>query len=268
MLRIYKFIFIVFLLFTVSLFSNTNRLRVSIDNKYIQTYKNKQGRWILNQGYTSAKKLMALALEYQTNVEEIKKLNPNLNKRSIFVPFGEDYLQNLLKQGYGRQIFDIDPRKLLWPVEKPDFTSRFGRRFGQDHTGLDMAVPIGTPVVAAHDGIVKKTGWMGGYGLTIIIQHYDGRETLYAHLSEILLEENEEVSMGQIIGLSGNTGRSTGPHLHFEVRFENIALNPEDFLPESFFRNDIILRESIDGVAIQETVPEIVGTSSNFSIKL
>jgi len=268
MTRIYKFIFFIFLLLAVSLFSNTNRLRVSIDNKYIQTYKNKQGRWVLNQGYSYPKKLMELALEYQTTAEEVKKINNNLNKRYIFVPFGEQYFQNLLRQGYGRRIFDIDPRKLLWPVEKPDFTSRFGRRFGQDHTGLDMAVAIGTPVVAAHDGIVKKTGWMGGYGLAIVIQHYDGRETLYAHLSEILLEENEEVSIGQIIGLSGSTGRSTGPHLHFEVRFENIALNPEDFLPESFFRNDVIIRESLDGVAIQETVPEIEGTSSNFNIKL
>ncbi|GIX40862.1 MAG: peptidase M23 [Leptospiraceae bacterium] len=270
-LKILLFIGITLLIFGINLkmFSNANRIRVAIDNKYIQTYRNKQGKWILNKGYYIKRDLTELALEYQVSPEEIEEINNhNLRKRYIFVPYGEEYLEKLLKQGYGRRLFDIDPRKYLWPVEKPDFTSRFGKRFNEVHTGLDMAVPIGTPVVAAQDGIVKKTGWMGGYGKAIIIQHFDGRETLYGHLSEILIEENEEVLMGQIIAFSGNTGRSTGPHLHFEVRFENITLNPEDFLPESFFRSDVIIRESDKGIAIQETLPDIERASSNIILKL
>jgi len=266
---LYNFLIAIFILININIFSNTNRIRVAIDNKYIQTYRNQEGKWILNKGYHNPKKLMELAIEYQTTVEEIKKINDNnLKKTYLFVPYGKEYLIQLLKQGYGRRIYDIDPRKLLWPVEKPDFTSRFGRRYNEMHTGLDMAVPIGTPVVAAHDGIVKKVGWMGGYGKTIIIQHNDGRETLYGHLSEILIEENEEVQIGQIIAFSGSTGRSTGPHLHFEVRFENLTLNPEDFLPESYFRTDVIIRESHDGIIVQETLPEIERASSNTIIKL
>ncbi len=276
-MKIYKnfkiyIIFTIFIFLTIVLnlkiFSNAIRIRVTIDNKYIQTYRNHPGKWLLNKNYSNPKKLEELALEYNTSVEKIKEINYDLKKSYIFVPFGEDYLSKLLKQGYGRRIFDIDPRKFLWPVENIDFTSRFGNRYNELHTGLDMAVPVGTPVVASQDGIIKKVGYMGGYGLAVIIDHHNGMETLYGHLSEILLNEGEEVFMGQIIALSGNTGRSTGPHLHFEVRYQNTTFNPEDFLPESFFRSDIIIKEAEEGVMYLETNPDIERTSSNIIIKL
>lgn len=257
--HIYKILIIIFLLtitFNLYIYSNSKYIRITIDNKHIQSYRNEFGIWILNNGYNNPKRLIELAQEYETTTEKIKKINDNnLQKKYLFIPYGESYLTQLLKQGAGRRIFEIEPKKLLWPVDKIDFTSRYGQRFNQLHTGLDMAVPVGTPVVAAEDGIIKKTGWMGGYGYTVIIQHYDGKETLYAHLSAILLEENEPVKMGQIIALSGNTGRSTGPHLHFEVRYENITLNPEDFLPESYFRSDIIIKEGHDGIIVQQSIP-------------
>ncbi|MCS7205468.1 MAG: M23 family metallopeptidase [Leptospiraceae bacterium] len=265
----YLFFFFLFLFLMESSISHTKLIRVAIDNKYIQTYRNTQGKWVLNQGYQNPKKLQELANEYQTTVQAIRSLNEDLTKKYIFVPYGDDYLKELLRQGFGRRIFNIDPRSFLWPVENPDFTSRYGRRFNELHQGLDMAVPIGTPVVAARDGIVKKTGWMGGYGYTIVLHHHqDGKETLYAHLSEILVFENEEIQIGQIIGFSGSTGRSTGPHLHFEVIFQDIKLNPEDFLPESFFRTDVIIKESVDGVIIQETVPNIEGSPSHVQLSL
>lgn len=259
----YKLILVIFTFFSIYVYPYSKYIRITIDNKYIQTYQNEYGRWILNTGYNHPKRLSELAKEYHTTPQKIKKINnENLLKKYIFVPYGESYLIELLKQGFGRRIFELQPKKLLWPVDKIDFTSRYGQRYNELHTGLDMAVPVGTPVVAADDGIVKKTGWMGGYGYAIIIQHYDGKETLYGHLSEILLEENESVKMGQIIAFSGNTGRSTGPHLHFEVRYENIPLNPEDFLPESFFRTDIIIKEGHEGIIVQHTIPDIEPSSS------
>ncbi len=270
----YKIIFaisLIFFTFVINLYiySNSKYIRITIDNKYIQSYKNELGKWVINVGYNNQKKLKELAQEYGTTPEKIIKINNNnLLKKYIFVPYGETYLIQLLKQGYGRRIFELEPKKLLWPVDKIDFTSRYGQRYNELHTGLDMAVPVGTPVVAAEDGIIKKTGWLGGYGYTVIIQHYDGKETLYGHLSEILLEENEPVKMGQIIALSGNTGRSTGPHLHFEVRYENVPLNPEDFLPEGFFRSDIILIEGHNGVIVRQTIPDIEHSSSNIFERL
>lgn len=271
MKNLYKIVIIIILIISLMSYQYTNSkyIRITIDNKYIQTYRNEYGKWILNNGYNNPRKLLELAQEYDTTPDKIRKINnDNLSKKYIFVPYGESYLVHLLKQGSGRRIFEIGTRKLLWPVDKIDFTSRYGQRFNQMHTGLDMAVPVGTPVVAAEDGIIKKTGWLGGYGNTVIIQHYDGKETLYAHLSDIFLEENESVNMGQIIALSGNTGRSTGPHLHFEVRYENITLNPEDFLPESFFRTDIIIKEGHDGIIVQQTIPDIEQSSSNIIERL
>ncbi|MFN3604230.1 MAG: M23 family metallopeptidase [Leptonema sp. (in: bacteria)] len=233
--------------------SNTSRLRVFLDNKYIQTYRNTTGRWILNDG----KNLKALAKEYETTEKEILEINDNnIKKRFLFVPFGENFKNNLLKQDLGRRILEVEANKLLWPLENLFLTSRYGKRFDKLHTGVDFATPIGTPVLAVQNGFVKKSGWMGEYGYAVIIQHPDGKDTWYAHLSEIFLLEGENVEIGQIIGLSGSTGRSTGPHLHFEVRYENIPLNPEDFLPDAYFRNDIIIKEGSDGIVIFNHFPE------------
>lgn len=94
------------------------------------------------------------------------------------------------------------------------------------HPGLDIAEPIGTPVRAAGDGIVESAGKRGGKGRTVILDHGQEIKTHYAHLSEILVKEGERVRKGQQIALVGNTGRSTGPHLHYEVRVKGIAIDP------------------------------------------
>ncbi|NER37100.1 MAG: M23 family metallopeptidase [Oscillatoria sp. SIO1A7] len=89
----------------------------------------------------------------------------------------------------------------------------------QFHKGVDIGAPMGTPVLAAFGGKVAIADWLGGYGLTIVLLHDEGQEeTLYAHLSEVLVKEGEIIQQGQAIGLVGSTGYSTGPHLHFEVR--------------------------------------------------
>lgn len=115
------------------------------------------------------------------------------------------------------------------PVKEYILTSNFGARWGTNHNGVDLAVETGTPVKAARDGVVTQTGWNGGYGISIYVEHPDGEETRYAHLSEDCVEIGQQVTQGEVIGYSGNTGRSTGPHLHFEIRIDGEAVNPLNY---------------------------------------
>ena len=103
---------------------------------------------------------------------------------------------------------------------------RGGRRSGHYHAGVDIAAPVGTQIVAPIDGTVEFVGRKGGYGLTLIIDHGDGVATLYGHNSDILVEEGQKVKKGQSISKVGSTGRSSGPHLHYEVRMEGYPVNP------------------------------------------
>jgi len=101
------------------------------------------------------------------------------------------------------------------------------------HKGIDFKAPAGTPVKAGGEGIVKTVNLhKGGYGIHVVIDHGDGFETLYAHLSEALVKEGQEVAPGQLIGKVGNTGASTGPHLHYEVRENGIPKDPIAFLAD------------------------------------
>jgi murein DD-endopeptidase MepM/ murein hydrolase activator NlpD len=106
------------------------------------------------------------------------------------------------------------------------FTSGFGTRWGRMHNGTDFAAPIGTPVYAPADGVVIHAGWSSGYGRLIKIQHEFGVETRYAHLSRMNVQKGQRVSRGDRIGDIGNSGRSTGPHLHYEVRVGGRPINP------------------------------------------
>ncbi len=116
----------------------------------------------------------------------------------------------------------------LWPTAVRRLTQYFGWR----HTGLDIAGPAGTPIYAARDGVVIKSqcGWNGGYGCYIIIDHGNGVNTLYGHNSRLYVSAGESVAQGQTIALMGSTGRSTGPHLHFEVRVGGVRKNPLQYV--------------------------------------
>lgn len=108
-----------------------------------------------------------------------------------------------------------------------EVTSNFGWRGGRIHAGIDIDLETGDPVYAAFDGIVRHAGWNRGYGYFVIISHFNGLETLYGHLSSIKTSVLQPVKYGQLIGLGGNTGRSRGSHLHFEIRYFGKALNPK-----------------------------------------
>ncbi len=125
----------------------------------------------------------------------------------------------------------IDVAKFHMPTDPTRVTSPYGyrRRFRRMHRGIDLKVQVGDTIYATFDGrvrIVKNQGRRKGYGLYVVIRHNNQLETVYGHLSRFLVEENQDVKAGDPIGLGGNTGRSTGPHLHFETRYMGYAINP------------------------------------------
>ena len=122
------------------------------------------------------------------------------------------------------------PPTYVKPISGGRFTSGFKRRWGRMHKGVDWACPIGTAVMASCGGTVVQAGWFSGYGNCITIRHPDGKQTRYGHLSKILVSSGQKVTQGQKIALSGNTGRSTGPHVHFEIMINGSQVNPLPYL--------------------------------------
>lgn len=123
--------------------------------------------------------------------------------------------------------FRIDLRHFCMPTSSRVLTSNFGARWGRQHKGLDIKVYIGDTIRAAFSGKVRIVRYeAAGYGKYVVIRHNNGLETIYGHMSKQLVSEDEEVRAGDPIGLGGNTGRSTGSHLHFETRLCGVALNP------------------------------------------
>lgn len=128
------------------------------------------------------------------------------------------------------------PPTYIKPISGGRQSSGFGRRkaptrgASSNHKGIDWATPVGTAVMASSAGTVTKAGWGRGYGYVVYINHSDGRQTRYGHLSKVLVSPGQTVSQGQKIALSGNTGVSTGPHLHFEILINGTQVNPLNYL--------------------------------------
>jgi murein DD-endopeptidase MepM/ murein hydrolase activator NlpD len=128
---------------------------------------------------------------------------------------------------------------------KAKLTSRYGMRRGRQHQGVDIPLKTGDPVYATFDGKVRFSGTSGGYGNLIVIRHHNGLETYYAHLSARNVEAGDWVVAGQEIGKGGSTGRSSGPHLHFEVRYRGQSFDPErliDFSTGHLRREELLLK--------------------------
>ena len=167
------------------------------------------------------KSVDSLALQKQIRAEQSEypalSLYPNWNNQYV--------------HAYGNAIipetYTIDLTGFHMPTPSTKITSPFGSRWRRMHNGLDLKVNIGDTIVAAFDGKVRIVKYeRRGYGKYVVIRHDNGLETVYGHLSKQLVEENQLVKAGEVIGLGGNTGRSTGSHLHFETRFLGIAINP------------------------------------------
>lgn len=122
------------------------------------------------------------------------------------------------------------------PLDDARLSSGYGTRIHpvlggrRGHTGVDLAAPTGTPVYATADGLVSRANWFSSYGNFISIEHGADLQTRFAHLSEIVVKAGEKVKKGELIGYVGSTGRSTGPHLHYEVRVDGVAVDPSPYM--------------------------------------
>lgn len=123
----------------------------------------------------------------------------------------------------------------LFPLHEISVSSGFGNRWGRQHKGIDLAADEGTPILASDNGIVSFCGPCDGYGNLIILDHQNGYTTYYAHCSALYAIVGSTPKKGETIGAVGSTGNSTGPHLHFEIRKDGEAQNPQDFFPASLF---------------------------------
>jgi murein DD-endopeptidase MepM/ murein hydrolase activator NlpD len=188
-----------------------------------------------------------------TSVNRLKEADRLLAGQTLYIPIGDPPAvaeaessstssDRTLRLGVQRHPERHSPpwgrgrHGFIWPAEGT-LTSTFGARgramgggSARWHAGIDIAVPVGTPIRAAQEGIVVFAGYNGAYGRAIKLEHQSGYSTLYAHTSRNLVHVGQSVTIGQVIGLSGNTGRSTGPHLHFEVHKDGWPVDPLEYL--------------------------------------
>lgn len=193
----------------------------------------KSGYYVqLKKGETIEK----LAKENKISLSQLKLHNKGKNFSTgewVFIPTNQGIVPQLAKKYSLFSSYTAAYLKgsLLWPV--PSYTivsSDFGEREGRPHQGIDVPAPPGTEIVAAEEGEVIISGSEEkGYGNLVMIAHAGNIYTLYAHNRKNLVRKGEKVSRGQVIAEVGNTGRSTGPHLHFEIREDNIAVNPTQY---------------------------------------
>lgn len=174
--------------------------------------------------------------------------SPDLVAEAPLVPtFNEtlaeyNYLRSTHVASRSRNIFarsvDMNIMPAAWPI-MGRLMGGFGNRMdpfsgeGAMHTGVDISAPMGTPVKATADGIVIHANWNAGYGRCVIVDHGNGYQTWYAHLSSISVVDGQEIRQGEVVGAVGMSGRSTGPHLHYEVRMNSTPINPYRFLAKT-----------------------------------
>jgi len=193
---------------------------------YIQYKKNTiekqaQEKEKVNQALEARRK------DYEKKIEELEQISNEIEK----------HIQKLVAERAAKGIVvKGGTGKFIWPLQGR-ITSRYGNRRSpfsrrmQFHTGLDIANSYGTPIKAADGGEVIFSGWWGGYGKAVIIDHGKGFSTVYAHMSRIYVQKEQQMDKGQVIGLVGSTGYSTGPHLHFEIRRNGATHDPLKWLP-------------------------------------
>lgn len=179
--------------------------------------------------------------------ERVTRQEPSAGRRKVAATIsyknGQEIDREILKEEvYAEAVPKIVergtkiPPTYIKPISGGRLSSGFGARSAPtrgastNHKGVDWATPIGTTVVASNAGTVVHAGWASGYGYAVYINHADGRQTRYGHLSKVLVKVGQTVSQGERIALSGNTGRSTGPHVHFEIRINGNAVNPLKYL--------------------------------------
>ncbi len=189
----------------------------------------RSGKYVKMQGT-----LADLAREYGVSESDIRQANPGVHLtrgKIVFVPQPIGFVPAI--QGYRSASIKKTSSDYIWPLPGVyKISSNYGKRHGRHHDGIDIAAPTGTPIVAVNHGEVIFSGNMRGYGQVTILAHGDQIFTVYAHASRLLVKKGQKVKKGQVIAKVGSTGRSTGPHLHFEVRRNNQHLNPLSYIPQ------------------------------------
>jgi murein DD-endopeptidase MepM/ murein hydrolase activator NlpD len=192
----------------------------------------KSGRYVYIESPAHVKKV---ARDNGVSLDEIKHANPNktlLGNEWLFIP-SKVGIKYFLRDTYVIEDYSSLGRgRFIWPV--PQFykvSSHFGQRGRKHHDGIDIPAPQGTSILSVDHGVVVYAdNGIRGYGNMIVIAHQDEIYTVYAHNKKHFVEKGDEVKKGQLIAQVGNTGRSTGPHLHFEIRVKNKVRNPAQYL--------------------------------------
>jgi murein DD-endopeptidase MepM/ murein hydrolase activator NlpD len=154
------------------------------------------------------------------------------NGKWVFVSQKTGFMHGFSNPRVDNGTFDYrNSGTFIWPVPSTKrISSYFGSRRGRHHDGIDIPAKSGTSIIASADGKVMHSGWMRGYGRVVIVKHPGGHHTVYAHNSKNIVKKGHKVSQGQVIAKVGSSGRSSGPHLHFEIRKKNKVSNPERYL--------------------------------------
>jgi len=228
--------------------ANYNSLREEVDSlrvKYqeLQRVTNQKNEQLATLEVFASEVSVAYGLkrspETSTDIANTTVLTPSFRESLSEYNFLKSASISNLYRNYPKQ-WQTNVRPSLWPVEGK-LMSSFGARTdpfsgeGAIHTGVDLQAPRGTPVRSAADGIVVHAEWMSGYGRLVILDHGNGLQTYYGHLSRFLVIPGQEVRRGQVIAQSGASGRVTSPHLHYEVRMGGTPVNPYPFLAKSAF---------------------------------
>ena len=203
--------------------ANSNRIQVGQELKVLTV------RGVLHT-VSVGESLWEIAQRYKISMDEIVTAN-SISNPSRIQPATQIVIPGAT-QIRPRDVLVVNgqlQRAFAWPL-RGRLSSPFGPRWGTMHNGIDLAVPTGTPVKAASEGRVTFSGYNGGYGYLVIIDHGNGVETRYAHHSRNIVQVGQRVDRGQTIAYSGNTGNSTGPHLHFEIRHRGAPVDPQRFL--------------------------------------
>ena len=182
--------------------------------------------------------IKTVARRYGVTVDELKALNPDKNfsgREWVFVPSKVGFAYFLNDTYVVEDYSSLGTGRFMWPV--PNFykvSSHFGPRGRRHHDGIDIPAPKGTPIVAVDSGKVIYSGnGIRGYGNLIVLGHGEEVFTVYAHAQKRIVSKGDTVKKGETIALVGNTGRSSGPHLHFEIRVKNKVRNPGRYLSQA-----------------------------------
>lgn len=188
---------------------------------------------------SESKTVEQLAQEHGVDAIQITQANPGKTFQSgdiIFIPMNV----GIYSKGFnskGRKIANDFNNNFIWPIpDSSRITSGFGyrgKRKIKHHNGIDIGAPRGSQIIASESGVVSYSGWMKGYGLVTIVDHSQGVETVYAHAKKNLTVVGDEVTKGDTIAYVGSTGRSTGYHLHFEIRVDNEYVDPLAYIPSA-----------------------------------